>query len=277
MTTNILITGGTGFLGRELISHLIKNKKNNIIAFGRTESKLSELPQHPRIKPVCGDIRDYEALYFACKENNVDKIIHAAAMKRIDTCQDFPIEACKTNIDGTINCIKVCKEFGTSLFFISTDKACEPCTTYGATKYLAEQLVRRESQSHDFLGCIIRYGNVLNSTGSVLNIWVKQYKETRKVKVRDKSMTRFFWYVEDSVTFIENCLDKIIIEKGQVFIPKIKALNIYEMACYLYREENVEVTTCSHTEKIHESLNGDYCSKDHVVHPRQLLRNKTAT
>jgi len=179
----ILITGGTGFLGTALTKYFAdKNKlvtfcKNDIVVFGRNEAKLSTVIKDPTVKTVCGDVRDYDSIYFACKEFKIDLIIHAAALKRIDTCQDNPIEAFKTNVEGTLNCIKVCKELpGISLCFVSTDKACEPCTTYGATKYLAEQLVRRESKRSHFTGYVIRYGNVLHSTGSVFGIWFIFFK-----------------------------------------------------------------------------------------------------
>jgi len=267
----ILITGATGFLGTELTRYFMQQTNNNVVIYARNEVKLADAYDNPRITKVLGDIRDYDNLYFACRDNDVDVIIHAAALKRIDICQDHPMEANKTNIDGTINCINVCKHLGTKLCFISTDKACEPCTTYGSTKYLAEQLVRRESQKGYFMGMVVRYGNVLNSTGSVLKIWEKQIKKRGKVQVRDINMTRFFWTVEDSVVFIDKAINKENIKAGEVLIPKIKSLNIHDMAVYLYGREKIIVTSCSHTEKTHESLSGDYCSKDHVVHPKELL------
>ena len=273
---NILITGGTGFLGKELTKQFVGKKDYTVTVFGRNEANLSIAKQDKRVNAVCGDVRDYDAIYRASKEYSVDIIIHAAALKRIDTCQDNPIEAYKTNVEGTWNCIRVCKEINAQLCYISTDKACEPCTTYGATKYLAEQLVRRESQRYKFRGFVVRYGNVLDSTGSVLGIWKKQFEKDGKVQVRDKGMTRFFWTVKESVEFIEESIAKsnlIGLDYGinDVFIPNIKSLNIYDMACFLYGEENVVVTKCDHTEKIHESLSGDMCSKDHVVSPGVIL------
>jgi UDP-N-acetylglucosamine 4,6-dehydratase len=271
---NILITGGTGFLGKALTKYYLENTDSSIVIFARSESKLASLKKDNRVKLICGDVKDYGSIYAAVDENSIDIIIHAAAMKRIDTCQENPIEAFEVNVRGTVNCIRVCKKLNSQLCFISTDKACEPCTTYGATKYLSEQLVRRESERGGFKGYVIRYGNVLDSTGSVLGIWENQFKENGKVEVRNKDMTRFFWKAEDSVKYIYDCLNSDIyssIKNGHVFTPKLKSLNIYQMACHLYGKENVFISKCSHTEKIHESITGDYCSKDHVVHPKELI------
>lgn len=268
---NVLITGGTGFLSKHLTDYLLENTDYTIFLYARNEVKLANIRKDKRVHPICGDIRDEKALHIACKENQIKLIVHTAAYKRIDICQDHPIEAYKTNVEGTINCINVCKDLNMSLCFISTDKACEPCTTYGATKYLAEQLVRRESHKSQFEGYVIRYGNVLNSTGSVLGIWEKQFSKDGKVQVRDKEMTRFFWKVEDSAKYIHDCISQIGNKRGKVFIPELKALNIFDMACHLYDEENVIITKPDHAEKIHESLSGDFCSKDHVVHPQELL------
>ena len=267
----ILITGATGFLGKALTKFYLENTSYKLVLFARNECKLSEIKDNDRVSKVCGDVRDYDALLSLYHQYSPTLVIHTAALKRIDTCQENPIESLKTNVLGTVNLIKVCKLFDSDLCFVSTDKACEPCTTYGATKYLAEQLVRRESQNNKFQGFVVRYGNVLESTGSVLGLWQKQFSDTGKVIVRDRQMTRFFWSVSDSVQFIHDSCSLDYDKTAKVFLPKIKSLNIYDMAAYLYGEDNIMITSCSHTEKIHESLSGDYCSKDHVVSPSDIL------
>lgn len=270
---NVLITGATGFLGSHLVNAL--SGKDTLTLLGRSEVKLANIKEEYKAfnnNYVCGDIKDSVFIDNTIRDYNIDLVIHCAALKRIDICQENPIEAYKVNVEGTKNIIDACKKYSTDLCFISTDKACDPSTTYGATKYLAEQLVRRESENTKrFKGYVIRYGNVLNSTGSVLTMWEKQYEEHGKVKVRDKDMTRFFWYIEDAVKFITSCLPKA--SYGDIFIPKIKSLNIYEMASHLYGED-IEITGMTHNEKIHEYMDGNTCSKDFVSKPSEILWHK---
>ena len=279
---NILITGGTGFLGRALVKHIMDKKgvRHNVYVLARNEKKLIDMRNEFRCGIICGDVRDYECLQESFSDKRIDIVIHAAALKRIDVCQENPFEAHKTNVEGTINCIKACKEMGIVLCFVSTDKACMPCTTYGATKYLAEQLGRREAEYTNFRGFVVRYGNVLDSTGSVLSIWNEQYEKTGIVLVRDKEMTRFFMSVDDSVNLIMDSISSYEFnreDKGHIFVPKLKSMNIFEMAVYLYGEENVEISQRTHTEKTHEYLDGDMCSSDYVVHPKEFFSETNNT
>lgn len=263
----VLITGATGFLGRELIKCLLDKKDVSIVACGRTESKLADLKKdfgEHDIQFFCGDITNPLFLENTFFETRPTHVIHAAAMKRIDTCQDNPMEACRVNVTGTENVVRECKKHNADMVFVSTDKACKPCTTYGATKYLAEQLVRRESEhSKTFTACAVRYGNVFDSTGSVFCAWRKMFKETGKVMVRNKNMTRFYWTVNEAANFIIKKFDSF--KKGAIYIPDINALNIYETACFLYGKENVFIGGTEHNEKIHEEMAEGIVSKDFVL------------
>ena len=134
----------------------------------------------------------------------------------------------------------------------------------GATKYCADQIVRKP-QYNVFAPSVIRYGNVLDSTGSVLKIWEKQYKYNKTISVRDEAMTRFFWHISEAVDVV---ISEIGNEKSDdIVIPEMKALNIYEMAKYLYPDAEIKITGITHNEKIHEELYPLYSSDKFVVRP----------
>ena len=195
----ILITGGTGSFGKEYIKLAISEKVKKIIIFSRDELKQFELKQKidkkyiSKIRFFIGDVRDYERLKFAF--NDVDYVIHAAALKQVDTCEYNPFEAVKTNILGSQNIINAAIETGVQkVIGLSTDKASSPINLYGSTKLAADKLFvsanyYRGDKNLKF--SVVRYGNVLNSRGSVLPTFLRQKIKSKFFHITHPDMTRF--------------------------------------------------------------------------------------
>ena len=264
----ILITGGTGTLGKKLTEIILNNfLPKKLIIFSRDEFKQYNMKntflKHKYsdcIRFLIGDVRDYERVLIATK--NVDIIFHAAAMKQVDTIEYQPLEAIKTNINGTINIIqaaiqnKVEKVIG-----ISTDKAVLPINLYGATKMCLEKLILNGnnliSDKEKTIFSILRYGNVINSRGSVVPLFLKQKND--KFTITDSKMTRFTLTIEQAVNFILNCASIMI--GGEIFIPKLPSYNILQLAKCI--DENTKIEFIGHRpgEKIHESMIS--CAESH--------------
>ena len=256
----ILITGGTGTFGHELTRILLTNfKAKKIIIFSRDEFKQYNMKliypenKHPSLRYFIGDIRDYERLLFACK--NVDIIFHAAAMKQVDTVEYNPFEAIKTNINGTENVIKaailnnVKKVIG-----ISTDKCVTPINLYGATKLCVEKLLIHANSMSGENGpifSVLRYGNVFNSRGSVVPVFLKQ-KETGKFTITDINMTRFTLSINQAINFVLNCAS--IMKGKEVFVPKLPSYSIVQLAKCIDPTCKLEIIGKRPGEKIHESM-----------------------
>lgn len=279
---SILITG-SGYLAKQLIKDISKLSPKKIIIYSRSESKQAMIKESLSLSNkkydemgiyrfYLGDIRDIPALDKAMQ--GVDICINTAALKRIDTCQDQTIEAVNTNVIGVINLINsALKNNIECLTQISTDKAMHPETTYGATKYLAEELMRhavtyRGKNRTKFK--IVRYGNVLNSTGSVLTIWKKQYELGRPLTVRSKKMTRFFMTVEQASRLVIETIKNG--KELEINTFPMDSVNIYDLARYLYPKAGIIITGLSHDEKIHETLYEGYRSDEHLVSPEKILK-----
>lgn len=256
----ILITGGTGSLGKTLLEILTtKYKPKGIRIFSRDELKQSQLRAEYKdckipIAFIIGDIRDLSQVTRTF--NGVDIVIHTAAMKQIDTCENNPMETVRTNIDGSTNIINAAIINNVSkVMNISTDKAVEPTTLYGSTKMVAEKLfidadVYTGGRLSKFASC--RYGNVLGSRGSVIHAFKKQVETDGIIKITHPEMTRFFITLPDVAQFLLNCIEKM--QGGEIFIPRMKAINIKMMADFLYPDNKIEYIGLREGEKMHESL-----------------------
>ena len=204
----ILITGGTGSFGRELTKFLLKNfpKIKKLVIFSRDElkqydmSKTYNVKEYHCIRYFIGDFRDKERVNMALKD--IDYVIHAAALKQVDTAEYNPFETIKTNVVGTQNIIESCLNNNVKkMIALSTDKAVSPIKLYGATKLCAEKLVVSANNikgKNPLIFSIVRYGNVLGSRGSVLPAFQKQ-KTKNVINITDKNMTRFNISLKDSI------------------------------------------------------------------------------
>ena len=189
----ILITGGTGSIGKALTHRL--EVTDDITIFSRNSSLQVEMQlYYPLANYVIGDIRDYSEVFKSCE--GMDYVFHLAALKHINLCEEQPQEAVKTNVLGTMNVINACREHGARLINMSTDKAINPTSVYGMTKFLAEEMVTQAG----FLS--VRSGNVLWSSGSVFPIWKKQLEDTNVINLTSSDMTRFFISSREVVSFL---------------------------------------------------------------------------
>lgn len=230
----ILITGGTGSVAKAVIKDLMKNySPKKIIIFSRSEDRQHQMRLQgftdPKFSYVIGDVKDEESLKKNLK--GVDVVIHTAAMKHVPICEENPEEAVKTNIDGARNLIRAATEAGVKrVLLTSSDKATAPCNLYGTTKLASEKLFNDANKYTGKKGtkfASVRLGNVLGSNGSIIPVFREQSK-TGKLKVTDKRMTRFFMRPEQVSNLITSSIE--MMNGGEVFIPKLKATNITNLA-----------------------------------------------
>jgi UDP-N-acetylglucosamine 4,6-dehydratase len=256
----IFITGGTGTFGYEITRVLLNNyTPKKIIIFSRDEFKQYNMKQvfpenkHQNIRYFIGDVRDYERLLTATK--NVDLIFHAAAMKQIDTVEYNPLEAIKTNIYGTENVIKAAIENKVKkVIAVSTDKSVSPANLYGATKLCLEKLVIHANLMAGANGpifSVLRYGNVLNSRGSVVPLFLKQ-KEKKVFTITDTRMTRFTLTIEQAIVFVLNSATLMI--GGEIFVPKLPSYNILQLTKCIEPEAEIKIIGKRPGEKLHEAM-----------------------
>lgn len=261
----ILITGGTGFLGRNLIKEILKYNPHSIRVFSRDEVKHHKLQGifkcDKRIRNLVGDVRDYERIKKAAK--NCDIIIHAAALKRIDMMEYNVDESIKTNILGTINVVNASLANNVEkVIFVSTDKACAPINTYGACKFVSERIFVESNFSkgnaRTVFACV-RFGNVINSTGSVIPFFTNKAKNGEDLPVTDEKMTRFLITPIQAVHLIFKAIKYSI--GGEVFVPKLPSFKIMDLAKYLKEKYNsqskIKIIGIRPGEKLHELMVND--------------------
>ena len=256
----ILITGGTGTFGHK-ITEIILNQYNpkKIIIFSRDEFKQFNMKKffpenkHPNIRYFIGDIRDYERLLTATKD--VDVIFHAAAMKQVDTIEYNPLEAIKTNIYGTENVIKsAIQNKVKKVIGISTDKCVSPVNLYGATKLCLEKLIIHANLLSGKDGTnfsVLRYGNVMNSRGSVIPLFQEQ-KNNGFFTITDENMTRFTLTIDQAINFVLNSASIMI--GGEIFVPKIPSYKITQLARCINPNNELKIIGKRPGEKLHESM-----------------------
>lgn len=258
----ILITGGTGTLGKEITRQLLNNHPEirGIRIFSRDEEKHRLMEkQFGKDKPISylvGNIENRERLFRAL--NGVDIVFHTAAMKQVPLCESNPIEAVRTNIDGSANVIDASIDnIVEHVMFISSDKACYPINIYGISKAAAEKLFIHSgvySPHHTKLG-VCRYGNVIASRGSVIPIFKKQYAESKTITVTDLNMTRFWIQLQEVAKFVIDCMT--IMQGGEVFIPDMKSASmniLLDAVMDNITEEQIKHIPTRKGEKIHECL-----------------------
>ncbi len=258
----ILITGGTGYLGQTLIGEILKHNPQSIRVFSRDEVKHYKLQEkfghNKKIRNLIGDVRDYERLLKATRE--VDIVIHAAALKRLDLLEYNVEESIKTNIIGTLNVVNAClKNNVEKAVFVSTDKACSPVNTYGACKFVSERIFSETNYSKGNIKTIftaVRYGNVLESTGSVIPFFTTKINNGEEIPLTDPRMTRFIISPQQAVDLIFSAIKYGI--GGEIFVPKLPSFKITDLIEILrekYKKKNrVKIVGIRPGEKIHEIM-----------------------
>jgi len=262
---SILITGGTGSLGTALCKHFQTDPPKRLIIFStdwkKQEDLRDSLGNPPFMRWFIGNIRDSERLDMALED--VDYVIHAAAIKSLDACEKEPEEALKTNVIGTQNVISAALNQGVKkILFISTDKAVNPINTYGTCKAMAEKLI---INANNYIGwknikfSVVRYGNVVGSSNSVVPIWKKLIEHgATELPITDENMTRFWYPMAEACKFVIDSLNKM--QGGETFIPKIKSVRITDLAAAFGMP--YKVIGIRKGEKLHEELDQGYNSRD---------------
>jgi len=267
----VLITGGTGFLGKALIKEIIKYNPQSIRVFSRDEVKhhslrewfvsdpeLSAYDYDKKVRNLIGDVREYDRLKKAMR--GVDYVIHAAALKRLDILEYNVEESVKTNILGSLNVVNACLENNVKkAVFVSTDKACSPINTYGACKFVSERIFTESNFSKgDKLTVFtcVRYGNVLESTGSVIPFFESKIKNGEKIPLTDEGMTRFIISPQQAVDLVFDALKYGV--GGEIFVPQLPAFKITDLIDILREKHQVnnetEIIGVRPGEKIHELM-----------------------
>lgn len=252
-----LITGGSGTIGNALLRKLLPDKNNKVAIFSRDELKQSEIYEKYRdyknLRLFIGDVRDKKRLDIAMKD--VDYVIHAAALKRIESCEYNPSECIKTNVIGTMNVLQASIDNNVAkVMCISTDKATNPVNTYGASKMLLEKLATNynnyASHTNTKISCC-RYGNVMGSRGSVIHLFREQAKND-VITITDTNMTRFWFDKEDAVEFILKCMDRA--NGREIFVPKLQSFYIKDLAEVIAPGCSIRVIGKRLGERLYETL-----------------------
>jgi UDP-N-acetylglucosamine 4,6-dehydratase len=253
---SVLITGGAGFFGRAFVRRCLDDGARRVAIYSRDEAKhatMKALFQDDRLRWMVGDVRDVDRLTDAMR--GVDLVVHAAAMKRVEVCEQDPNEATATNLIGTENVVRAgIANNVQKAVLTSTDKAAAPNTHYGSTKLCAEKTwnasnVYSAGAVTRFACC--RYGNVTNSTGSVVPVWNAQ-KASGAITVTDPRMTRFIMRIEDAVDLVVLALSDM--RGAEIFIPKLKAHTVESLANAVAPECEIRTIGIRPGEKLHEVL-----------------------
>ena len=257
----VLITGGTGSFGKEFVKIILKKYKNikKLIIFSRDELKqfhmanMYPIKNYPSLRFFLGDIRDKERLITACK--NVDYIIHAAALKQVPVAEYNPMEFIKTNVYGASNIIEAAIATKVKkVIALSTDKAAGPINLYGATKLCSDKLFIAANnyagnQKQSF--SIVRYGNVMNSRGSIIPFFIEESKKGH-IPITDVNMTRFNITLNECVKFVEFAFN--LSKGGEIFVPKIPSFRIIDVAKAINNKAKLKIIGIRPGEKIHEEM-----------------------
>jgi len=283
---SILITGGTGSFGQSFVRYLLTKKYfKKIIIFSRDELKQFEMKNddlfkknHKKLRFFVGDIRDKERLMNAF--DNVDYVIHAAALKQVDTAEYNPFEFIKTNIQGTENVIQAAAANSVQkLIALSTDKAVSPINLYGATKLCADKLIIAANNifgNKNTSFSLVRYGNVMGSRGSIVPLFKKQLKEKKSFLITDPSMTRFNLTLKECVDTVIWALKKTI--GGEIIIRKSPSYKLIDVAKAISDKNKINIIGVRAGEKKHEELIPDtgnchiYESDDYYILIDKVLK-----
>lgn len=257
----ILITGGTGSFGHTVTAKLLARDVSEVRVFSRDEAK-QDLMRHElgdsRVRFYVGDVRDYNSVERAAKD--IDYVFHAAALKQVPSCEFFPMEAVRTNIDGSANVVRAAEFSGVqSLVCLSTDKAVYPVNAMGMSKAMMEKVAQSHGlnnpNAETVVSCV-RYGNVMYSRGSVIPLFIRQLKSGGPLTLTNPAMTRFMMSLADSVDLVEFAFTNA--QQGDLFIRKAPACTVGDLAqavSNLFRiKSELRIIGTRHAEKLSEAL-----------------------
>ena len=259
---SLLITGGTGSLGKALTKHIFKNHPEirRLIILSRDEQKQFQMAQeypvdqYPQIRFFIGDVRDKARLVRAFK--GVDYVIHAAAMKHVHLAEYNPEECIKTNIGGAQNVVDACFETNVErVVALSTDKACAPINLYGATKLTSDKLFIAANNikgDSPIRFSVVRYGNVMGSNGSVIPFFIKRKRNGQALPITDENMTRFNISLQGGVDMVMHAMKHAW--GGELFVPKLPSYKILDVAEAIGPDMDKPVVGIRPGEKIHEEM-----------------------
>lgn len=264
----ILITGGTGSFGRAVLRRFLESDIKEIRIFSRDEKKQDDMRhelQNPKVKFYIGDVRQRQSVDIAM--NGVDYVFSAAALKQVPSCEFFPMEAVRTNIEGTNNVLLSAIEHGVGhVVVLSTDKAAYPVNAMGMSKALMEKVAiakgRELGDNARTTICCTRYGNVMGSRGSIIPLWVEQILGRQEITITDPSMTRFMMTLDDAIDLVLFAFEHG--QNGDLFVQKTPAVRLDVMAEAMrklyaridpqYGQTPIRIIGTRHGEKTHETL-----------------------
>ncbi|MGV8955754.1 MAG: polysaccharide biosynthesis protein [Cypionkella sp.] len=257
----LLITGGTGSFGNAVVNRFLQTSFRQIRVFSRDEKKQEDMRialNDERVKFYIGDVRDYRSIDDAM--HGVDYVFHAAALKQVPSCEFYPMEAIRTNVDGAENVMRAAMQHGVErCVVLSTDKAVYPINAMGMSKALMEKVMVAKSRLSDRSGtvlCATRYGNVMASRGSVIPLFIKQLRDGQPLTVTDPNMTRFLMSLEESVDLVLYAFGHA--QPGDIFVQKAPASTVGDLAVALRdllgRDNAINIIGTRHGEKLYESL-----------------------
>ncbi|HET7677407.1 MAG TPA: UDP-N-acetylglucosamine 4,6-dehydratase (inverting) [Candidatus Limnocylindrales bacterium] len=255
---SILVTGGTGSFGRRFVrTVLAEHEPRRIVILSRDELKQyefrAELGDDRRVRFFIGDVRERERLWRAFDE--VDIVVHAAALKQVPAAEYNPFEATKTNINGAQNVIEAALDRGVErVIALSTDKASSPINLYGATKLVSDKLFTAANAyagSHRTRFSVVRYGNVVGSRGSVVPLF-RRLASSGTIPITDERMTRFWITLDQGVHFVIEMLAAM--RGGELFVPKIPSMRVVDLARAMAPQARLEVVGIRPGEKLHEEM-----------------------
>ena len=259
---SVLITGGTGSFGRRLVDTLLRHSRaRRVIVFSRDEYKQYEMQQifaslgSNRMRYFIGDVRDADRLELATR--GVDFIVHAAALKQVPAAEYNPFECIRTNVSGAENVVRAALRNNVPrVIALSTDKAANPINLYGASKLASDKIFiagNNLAGSSDTRFAVVRYGNVVNSRGSVIPLYRKLVEERSEyLPVTDKRMTRFWITLQSGVNFVITSLG--LMYGGEIFVPKIPSMRITDLAKAIAPGLPIKVVGIRPGEKLHEVM-----------------------
>ena len=263
----LLITGGTGSFGNAVLQRfLVTDHFKEIRIFSRDEKKQDDMRnqlKNSKLKFFIGDVRDFDSVEPATR--GVDYIFHAAALKQVPSCEFFPLQAVKTNVEGTLNVIKAAgQNIVKKVICLSTDKAAYPINAMGISKAMMEKVAIAESRNlQDTIVCLTRYGNVMASRGSVIPLFINQIKNGIPLTVTDPNMTRFLMSLNDAVDLVLFAFKNG--NQGDLFVNKAPAATIGDLAEAIKDlakvDNNVNIIGTRHGEKLYETL----CTREEMA------------